>query len=88
MGLALGTLGLPFVQAALGEAGLRVALVWDMVNTVAGALCHMRRHTDEQSTKTAEPAKALLSKATPWQRWHHVEWVLVMPACALQAVHA
>ncbi len=38
VGLALGTLGLPFVQAALGEAGLRVALVWDLVNTVAGAL--------------------------------------------------
>ncbi len=37
VGLALGTLGLPFVQAAVGAAGLRTALVWDMVNTVAGA---------------------------------------------------
>ncbi len=37
VGLALGTLGLPFVQAALGAAGLRAALVWDMANVTAGA---------------------------------------------------
>ena len=38
VGLALGTLGLPWVEAAFGQAGLRVALVWDMVNVVAGVL--------------------------------------------------
>ncbi len=38
VGLALGTLGLPFVRAALGLASLRAALTWDLVNTAAGAL--------------------------------------------------
>ena len=51
VGLALGTLGLPFVQAALGEAGLRVALVWDMVNTLAGAPRHVRSHALVEVTR-------------------------------------
>ena len=37
VGLTLGTLGLPFAEAAFGAAGLRIALIWDMVNVFAGA---------------------------------------------------
>lgn len=37
VGLTLGTLGLPFAEAAFGAAGLRIALIWDMVNGFAGA---------------------------------------------------
>ena len=36
VGLTLGTLGLPFVEAAFGAVGLRIALIWDMVNVIAG----------------------------------------------------
>lgn len=38
VGGALGTFGLPFVRAAFGEAGLRIALLWDLGNVFAGAL--------------------------------------------------
>jgi hypothetical protein len=37
VGVALGTLGLPFVGAAFGHAGLRIALLWDLGNIIASA---------------------------------------------------
>lgn len=37
VGVALGTFGLPFVDAAFGTAGVRIALLWDLANVVAGA---------------------------------------------------
>ncbi|EIE18826.1 hypothetical protein COCSUDRAFT_59757 [Coccomyxa subellipsoidea C-169] len=35
VGVALGTFGLPFVEAAFGTAGVRIALLWDLANVVA-----------------------------------------------------
>ncbi len=36
VGVALGASGLPFVEAAFGTAGLRIALLWDLANVAAG----------------------------------------------------
>lgn len=38
VGVALGTFGLPFVEAAFGTAGVRIALLWDLANVTAGEL--------------------------------------------------
>ena len=38
MGIALGTWSLPFIEAAFGVHGVRLALIWDMGNIIAGAL--------------------------------------------------
>ncbi|CAL8463796.1 g3330 [Coccomyxa elongata] len=35
VGVALGTFGLPFVEAAFGAAGVRIALLWDLANVAA-----------------------------------------------------
>ena len=37
IGAALGTWGLPFLDAAFGQHAVRLALIWDLANIVAGA---------------------------------------------------
>ena len=37
IGAALGTWGLPFLDAAFGLHAVRLALIWDLANIIAGA---------------------------------------------------
>ena len=70
VGVALGTFGLPFVEAAFGTAGVRIALLWDLANVVAGAQSSL------QSVHGVRPVQFAYQRADADS--HNPCWVLVM----------
>ncbi len=70
VGVALGTFGLPFVEAAFGTAGVRIALLWDLANVVAGAQSSL------QFVHGVRPAQSAYQRADADS--HNPCWFLVM----------